>query len=389
MKINKTRILSVSVAILIAFSFGGTAYADKPKRDTGNILVFGESLTDSQEQTLLKYFKAPKDTTTIYVTHDTIIKQLGLDPKDPENRRGGCYSSAYVELTEPSLDKKNSTGIQVKVNNLTEVTESMLINALITSGITSANVNVSSPFPVSGTSALSGILQGVEDVGGYEISLKQKIASQNEVETTLGLSKEIGDTEASTLMNEIKTKVIKEQPKSEKAIYAIVSSVSNKYDVPLTEESRAKVVKLMKEISSLDLKYDELKDTLAKASEDFKNKLEIMGKDFKESGFINGCLDWIKSAMSSISVWISEFGGVDEDMTTKPVVEKLTKPEEETPTKSEVENSSDSKVKSEVDSTVKVEDEKNFKEESLIDSCKNWIKEAYNNMIQFMGGEEK
>ncbi|WP_322413739.1 DUF1002 domain-containing protein, partial [Clostridium perfringens] len=53
----------------------------------------------------------------------------------------------------------NNGGIHVKSNNLTEVTSLMLSIALVTSGVTNAEIIASSSFPVTGTSALSGILK--------------------------------------------------------------------------------------------------------------------------------------------------------------------------------------------------------------------------------------
>ena len=179
---NKLKNMALSIAVLMGLGMASPVFA-KSDYNPGDILALGSDLTDAQEAALRKYFNAPDGTNTIYVTDEVIIKQLGLDPNDPANYAGGCYSSAYVKLLD------DNSGINVKATNLTEVTESMLMNALITSGITAADVKVSSPFKVTGTSALSGILAGVEEVGGFEISLKQKETAQKEIETTV----EVGD----------------------------------------------------------------------------------------------------------------------------------------------------------------------------------------------------
>ena len=209
MVFNKLRKISLGLATIMTLSLATPAYA-KSEFNEGDILALGSSLNKTQEQEIRKFLDAPDGTKTIYVTNEMIIEQLGLDPNDPENYKGGCYSSAYVKITN------NNKGIQVDSRNLTEVTSSMLMNALITSGVTSAEVKVTAPFKVTGTSALSGILAGVENVGGFEISLKKHETAQKEIETTIGIAEEVGQEQASTIINDVKTEVKKENPKTEK-----------------------------------------------------------------------------------------------------------------------------------------------------------------------------
>ena len=235
---------------------------------------------------LRKYFNAPDGTNTIYVTDEVIIEQLGLDPNDPANYAGGCYSSAYVKLLD------DNSGINVTATNLTEVTESMLMNALITSGITSADVKVSAPFKVTGTSALSGILAGVEEVGGFEISLKQKETAQKEIETTVEVGDEIGSEEASTIINDIKTEVIKEQPETEEEIKEIVENITNQYNVNISVNAKDSIVNLMSDVNDLDLDYSELKNSLKEASNKLSNNLKELGIKLKEEGFFEKIKNW-------------------------------------------------------------------------------------------------
>ena len=265
---NKLKNMALSIAVLMGLGMASPVFA-KSDYNPGDILALGSDLTDAQEAALRKYFNAPDGTNTIYVTDEVIIKQLGLDPNDPANYAGGCYSSAYVKLLD------DNSGINVKATNLTEVTESMLMNALITSGITAADVKVSSPFKVTGTSALSGILAGVEEVGGFEISLKQKETAQKEIETTVEVGDEIGSEEASTIINDIKTEVIKEQPKTEEEIKKIVENITNQYNV-----------------NDLGLDYSELKSSLKEASNKLSNNLKELGIKLKEEGFFEKIKNW-------------------------------------------------------------------------------------------------
>ena len=282
---NKLKNMALSIAVLMGLGMASPVFA-KSDYNPGDILALGSDLTDAQEAALRKYFNAPDGTNTIYVTDEVIIKQLGLDPNDPANYAGGCYSSAYVKLLD------DNSGINVKATNLTEVTESMLMNALITSGITAADVKVSSPFKVTGTSALSGILAGVEEVGGFEISLKQKDTAQKEIETTVEVGDEIGSEEASTIINDIKTEVIKEQPKTEEEIKKIVENITNQYNVNISINAKDSIVNLMSHVNDLGLDYSELKSSLKEASNKLSNNLKELGIKLKEEGFFEKIKNW-------------------------------------------------------------------------------------------------
>ena len=282
---NKLKNMALSIAVLMGLGMASPVFA-KSDYNPGDILALGSDLTDAQEAALRKYFNAPDGTNTIYVTDEVIIKQLGLDPNDPANYAGGCYSSAYVKLLD------DNSGINVKATNLTEVTESMLMNALITSGITAADVKVSSPFKVTGTSALSGILAGVEEVGGFEISLKQKETAQKEIETTVAVGDEIGSEEASTLINDVKTEVIKEQPKTEEEIKKIVENITNQYNVNISINAKDSIVNLMSHVNDLGLDYSELKSSLKEASNKLSNNLKELGIKLKEEGFFEKIKNW-------------------------------------------------------------------------------------------------
>ena len=282
---NKFKNIAFSLAIVMGIGVATPVFA-KSDYNPGDILALGSDLTDAQEAALRKYFNAPDGTNTIYVTDEVIIEQLGLDPNDPANYAGGCYSSAYVKLLD------DNSGINVTATNLTEVTESMLMNALITSGITSADVKVSAPFKVTGTSALSGILAGVDEVGGFEISLKQKETAQKEIETTVAVGDEIGSEEASTLINDVKTEVIKEQPETEEEIKEIVENITNQYNVNISVNAKDSIVNLMSDVNDLDLDYSELKNSLKEASNKLSNNLKELGIKLKEEGFFEKIKNW-------------------------------------------------------------------------------------------------
>lgn len=282
-----TLTLNISTPVFARSSFVG----EYPQ---GEILSFGSSLSKEQKDKLREYFDAPDDIDAIYVTTEDVVNQLGLDKSMITTYTGGWYSSAYVKLT-------NGTGINVTADNLTLVTDDMLANALITSGVLNADVIASAPFKVSGESALAGILAGAEEIMGEKLSQENKETAQKEIETTLEVAEEIGQKEASTIMNEIKAEVIKDSPINVTQIENIVINVTNNYGIELSDKVRASVVSTMSDINDLDIDYKEVKNTLKevgnKLFQDLKdalNKGEEIGMQVKESGIFQKIWNWIK-----------------------------------------------------------------------------------------------
>ncbi len=287
--------LAMTIGILTCISIPTTAFADiHGEYPSGEILSFGSDLSDSQEAQLRKYFKAPDNIEAIYVDSKMALKQFGLDEKELANFTGGWYSSAYVKL----LQKEN--GVTVNSSNLTLVTNDMLANALITSGILNAEVTASAPFEVTGESALAGILAGAENIMGGELSTSNKKAAQEEIDVSLDLAEEIGDTEASAIINEVKTAVIKDKPSSEEEIKEIIEKVEKKYDVDISATIQNNMVALMSNINDLDLDYSKLKDTLDKSASKFKDEMEALGKELKDSSFFDKLFSWISDFFSSL-----------------------------------------------------------------------------------------
>lgn len=294
----KKKIFSLITASAIAVScFTVNVQAQNKERVT-----FGIDLNDYQEEQMLKEFGVSKDKVSIdRITNDDIIRQLGLDPNDKSNYQGGCYSSSYVKLTDKG-------GINVQANNLTEVTGLMLSNALVTSGVTSAEVKASSPFPVTGTSALSGILKGFEQAKGEELSLKNKKVAQKEIETTSKLADEIGADEAAAVINDIKTEVIKKSPKNDTEVNEIVDNLTEDYKVNLTNNQKDNIKSLMNEINNLDIDYSKVKNTLNNLGDQLSNALKNAGKELSESGFFQKLLDGISDFFKSIGEWFKSLG---------------------------------------------------------------------------------
>lgn len=288
-------ITTLVVASLITVSSITSVFAS-----TNEVVTLGANLTPQQKEQMYQAFGVkPDEVKTITMTVQDIRKQLGMPPA-PANVKGNAYSSAFVRIEEPGY------GIKVKTSNMTAVTPEMLENALVTSGVTDADVIATAPFEVSGTSALAGVIQAFEDATGKEVPVEQKQAAQKEItvtnqlaEATTGDGKPIGQNRATTLIAETKKEVIKEQPKNDVQIGQIVNNVTNNYNVKLTPEQQQEMVQLMSKINDLNLNYDSMKKQLNSMTDKMENLLEQNGEQLKKINIIqrgvNKILDWCQS----------------------------------------------------------------------------------------------
>lgn len=283
--ISKLLILVFTFSLMISASSVNKVHADAFK-----VVTLGADLSNEQKEQMLKYFGVTtKEANVIEVNKEEEDKYLaGIATRNQIGTKS--ISCAYVEPTDKG-------GLNISTNNIYWVTESMIRNALITAGIENANVKVGSPFNVSGTAALTGILKGFEtSKGGKKIDEKKKKVANEEMVVTGNLGEKIGQDEAANLINEVKKEVIKEKPKTEKEIKNIVKDTTDKYEYKLNDEDIQKITALMDKINGLDLDFKQIKNQLDQVS----NKLKDVVTSEEAKGFFRKLWEGIKNFFDSI-----------------------------------------------------------------------------------------
>ena len=274
MKMMKRIVPCIMALVLTITGLPLTVQADNSK-----VVTLGADLTEEQKNNMYEYFGTnASEVVTIEVTNaDEREYMEGIASEAQIGTR--ALSCAYVEPT-------NSGGIQVKVANLTFVSSSMIASTLMTSGVENCNVVAACPIEVSGTGALTGIMMAYEVASGEELSEEQKEAAVEELVTTGELAEEIGQEEATDLMNEIKEEVVKEGISDPEQIEEVIEQAASKAGVSLTEEQMAQIRELMEKISQFDIDVNALKDTLN----------NLMGKS---EGFFEGLVNSIKGFLGN------------------------------------------------------------------------------------------
>ena len=240
-----------------------TAQADGQK-----VVTLGADLTQDQKNAVLKYFGVyGQNIQTLTITNQDERAHLGsYVPLEQIGTR--TFSCALVCPT-------NSGGIQVKTANLSWVTSNMIASTLSTSGVVNCDVLAASPFEVSGTGALTGIIMAYESASGTTLDPVKKDLATQELITTGQIANEIGQKQATNIVNEIKIQVIEGAVVEPDEVEEIVDEVVDENpEVTLSDEDRALLTGLMTQIAEQQYDYEEMKDTLKRVEENVNNLTE-------------------------------------------------------------------------------------------------------------------
>lgn len=241
---------AVLCSICLVASSAVPAMADAVK-----VVTLGADLSDAQKQTMLNYFKVDKNEVQIIeITNaDEVAHLSSYVPMEQIGTR--TVSCAYVKPT-------TSGGIKVRTANLNWVTCNMIASTLSTSGVTNCEVVAACPFEVSGTGALTGVIMAYETASGEKLDeTKVELATQ-EMIITADLGDEIGQDEATGVVNEAKMEVLENSVQTADEIYNIVINIADQNNYTLTAEQLDDIVALLLGISEQDYDYEAIKETL-------------------------------------------------------------------------------------------------------------------------------
>ncbi|XXM71337.1 DUF1002 domain-containing protein [Lysinibacillus sphaericus] len=263
------------------------------------IVVYGETLTSQQKKTVQDEFGIDENTDVeeFTVTGDDLVKYI-----EGENRNARMFSSAKITRQE------KGEGLNVDIvtpDNITEVTESMYANALLTAGVENANVEVASPVKVSGHSALTGIYKAY-DVSGEQLdSVRMEVANEElNVATELAKDAGIDKEKVSELLTEIKKEIAEQDPATKEEVEQIVEEKLKTMNIELSPEDRQLLIDLFDKIRSLDINFDNVQQQLEDLTKDIQTTIKDIVNDEsfgqKVSDFFTGLLDAIADLFRSI-----------------------------------------------------------------------------------------
>ena len=278
--------------------------------DSEKVVTLGANLTEEQRQSMLDYFGVTEDEVMIVEVNNQEERKY-LEGIATESQIGTrTYSCAYIM-------PNNEGKINVKTANLTWVSTSMIANTLVTAGIDSCDVIAAAPKEVSGTGALTGIIKAYETVTDEELDEEKKELAMEELLDTAELGNEIGQDEASAIMNEVKTQVIKDNITDEEEIKDVINDVAEYYDVEVPEEQVSDVSQLMSNIAQQDYDYDQLESTMGDLQDKLVDNMDNIKESFMSKteggdGFFAAIGNFFSSIFGAIGDFFGNlFGGSD------------------------------------------------------------------------------
>ena len=260
------------------------------------IITLGEDLSVAQKNELLEEFGVTEEEAEIiYVSNAEEHEYLGeFIPR--EQIGSNAISSAKITMGE------EDSGIVVYTNNINYITGDMYANAMATAGLQDMMVEVSAPFAVSGTGALTGILKAYEDVSGEEIDKDQKlIANEEMVQTSILVEEGVDSDTAVEFFDEVKERIAEVDPQSDEEIGEIIDEVSNELGITLSEERKRELIDLFNRIKDLDIDWDKVNSVIDGA----KDRWDEFSSSEEGQGIIDAVVTFFKSIWEIIVSFFS------------------------------------------------------------------------------------
>src|SRR5699024_919990 len=130
-------------------------------------------------------------------------------------------------------------------------------------GIENAVVEVGSPIPVTGGSALSGIYKAY-DASGVELDQGRMEVANDELNMTSDLADKEGLSEekVTALMTEIKKVIAEEKPATREDVERIVTEQLDRLEITLNDDNRKLLIVLFDKMRDSDIDIRSVKDQL-------------------------------------------------------------------------------------------------------------------------------
>ncbi len=248
-------------------------------------LALGANLTADQQATVLELLGINPteldDYDVIYVTNEEEHQYLG-EYVSADKIGTRSLSSVLV------VKREEGHGINITTKNISYCTIGMYKNALITAGITDADIIVAGPTPISGTAALVGALKAYSVMTGEEVSEESMDAALNELVLTGDIAQIVGDSQkAEELLAYLKQVIIENGLDSEEEIQDAIEDACDEFGITLTQDEIDQLITLLMKIKDLDLDLD----TIMSQAQALYDKLDAMSA----GGFIDKVIAFFQS----------------------------------------------------------------------------------------------
>ena len=138
----------------------------------------------------------------------------------------------------------------------------MIATALSTAGVTNCEVVAACPYEVSGTGALTGVMKAYESASGQELDSTKKDLAAKEVVVTGDVAQQVGQDNATNIINQAKMQIIGDNIQNADEIYNIVYNIAEQNGVSLSQDEIDTIVSLLQQIAQQNYDIQEMKRLL-------------------------------------------------------------------------------------------------------------------------------
>lgn len=295
MAVVATLVLAIGVIAPTVFAAEGQTKAIDEKLGVP-IVVYGANLSEDEKAIVKKALKVEDEPEIeeITVSGEDLVKYI-----KNSNSSSRMYSSAKITR------KDEGEGLVISIvtpENITEVSEEIYANAMLTAGIENAIVEVAAPKPVTGHSALVGIYKAYEVTTGETLDIERTDVANEELSlaTSIADSAGISDEKVAELLTEIKKQIAEQNPATREEVQKIVEDQLSRLQIELSEADRQLLIDLMDKISKLDIDFSQWSEQLKDLSTTLEEKF---GSLMEDEGFWTSVKNFFNNLADTVSTW--------------------------------------------------------------------------------------
>lgn len=255
------KIISLLLALMLCLSLGLGAFAVNEGEERTAV---GADITQSQIEDVYRTFGIERGS----------VKELTVTNAEERDYLEGLVSESVIGTHSISCVYVKvlpaGSGLTVRSSNINWCTNDMYQAAMLTAGITDAEVTVTAPFTVSGTAALTGIYKAYEDITGQTLDLDEKTAAAEELVVTATLADSTDEATALSIVNELKLILDEVSTMSDEELREQIVQIAAQYGYTLSDSEIAQIISLARSFQGLSV--GELQERVA-SFQDTVNKL--------------------------------------------------------------------------------------------------------------------
>lgn len=310
--------LLILTSLLLTFSLSSKAFAASEWKES--VTIYGAGLENSPDKEKMTELLGTKDS-------DVIDYVYGNDTEKYINYR---YDDSIL-FSSIRIMEKNSGGLTIDINEtygkITQISPQTYQNALITAGVTDADVTIAAPHDVTGESALTGIYKAYE-VQGESLNPEYTKNAQDELNTISDITSEnegkdgYSESQLNKAITEIKITIINQindgKDLTEDDIRQIVDEKlkDNGLQDVITDNQKNQIINIIIQIKNSGFFNEDSANKILDSSKDLLNQIKDSGafkdakeqaknlgndiKDFSQSEEGQGLIESIKSFFRSL-----------------------------------------------------------------------------------------